>query len=46
MSNIIESHNLSKVYNPDTIPVNAVNGVNLQVEGRRIYRPCGAFGFG
>ncbi|HEY8782455.1 MAG TPA: ABC transporter ATP-binding protein [Mucilaginibacter sp.] len=32
MSNIIESHNLSKVYNPDTIPVNAVNGVNLQVE--------------
>jgi putative ABC transport system ATP-binding protein len=32
MSNIIESHNLSKVYNPDTIPVNAVNGVDLQVE--------------
>jgi len=32
MSNIIESHNLTKVYNPDTIPVNAVNGVNLQVE--------------
>jgi len=32
MSHIIESHNLSKVYNPDTIPVNAVNGVNLQVE--------------
>ncbi|BAU53185.1 ABC transporter ATP-binding protein [Mucilaginibacter gotjawali] len=32
MSNIIESHNLLKVYNPDTIPVNAVNGVNLQIE--------------
>src|SRR5271166_6224284 len=32
MSNIIESHNLSKVYNPDTIPVNAINGVDLQVE--------------
>ena len=32
MNNIIESHNLSKVYNPDTIPVCAVNGVNLQVE--------------
>ncbi len=32
MSNIIESHNLSKVYNPDTIPVNAVSGVDLQVE--------------
>ncbi|MFI5137086.1 MAG: ABC transporter ATP-binding protein [Sphingobacteriales bacterium] len=32
MSNIIESHNLSKVYNPNTIPVNAVSGVNLQVE--------------
>ena len=32
MSNIIESHNLSKVYNPDTIPVQAVSGVDLQVE--------------
>jgi putative ABC transport system ATP-binding protein len=32
MSNIIESHNLSKVYNPDTIPVNAVSGVDLKVE--------------
>lgn len=32
MSNIIESHNLSKVYNPDTIPVNAVSSVDLQVE--------------
>lgn len=32
MSNIIESHNLSKVYNPDTIPVQAVSGVDLHVE--------------
>jgi len=32
MSNIIESHNLSKVYNPDTIPVYAVNGVDLHIE--------------
>lgn len=32
MSYIIESHNLSKVYNPDTIPVYAVNGVDLHVE--------------
>ena len=32
MSNIIESHNLSKVYNPDTIPVNAVSGVDLHIE--------------
>ena len=32
MSNIIEAHNLSKVYNPDTIPVKAVSGVDLQVE--------------
>ncbi len=32
MNNIIESHNLSKVYNPKTIPVYAVNGVNLHVE--------------
>jgi putative ABC transport system ATP-binding protein len=32
MNNVIESHNLSKIYNPDTIPVCAVNGVDLQVE--------------
>jgi putative ABC transport system ATP-binding protein len=32
MSNVIEAHNLSKVYNPKTIPVNAVNGVDLQIE--------------
>jgi len=32
MSNVIESHNLSKVYNPDTIPVYAVDGVDLQIE--------------
>jgi putative ABC transport system ATP-binding protein len=32
MNNIIESHNLSKVYNPNTIPVQAVSGVDLQVE--------------
>src|SRR5580693_5145722 len=32
MNNIIETQNLSKVYNPDTIPVNAVNGVDLHVE--------------
>jgi|SRR6185312_121516 len=32
MSYIIESHNLSKVYNPDTIPVYAVNGVDLHIE--------------
>jgi hypothetical protein len=32
MSYIIETHNLSKIYNPDTIPVNAVNGVDLHIE--------------
>jgi putative ABC transport system ATP-binding protein len=32
MSYIIESRNLSKIYNPDTIPVNAVNGVDLHIE--------------
>jgi len=31
MHNIIESHRLSKVYNPHTIPVCAVNGVDLQI---------------
>jgi putative ABC transport system ATP-binding protein len=32
MSNVIEAHNLSKVYNPKTIPVYAINGVDLQIE--------------
>ncbi|HZY37910.1 MAG TPA: ABC transporter ATP-binding protein [Mucilaginibacter sp.] len=32
MGNIIESHHLSKTYNPDTIPVHAVNHVDLVVE--------------
>ncbi|MFI5151284.1 MAG: ABC transporter ATP-binding protein [Bacteroidia bacterium] len=32
MSILLESHQLSKVYNPDTIPVYAVNGVDLQIE--------------
>jgi putative ABC transport system ATP-binding protein len=32
MSTILESINLSKVYNPKTIPVHAVNGVNLKIE--------------
>jgi putative ABC transport system ATP-binding protein len=32
MSHVIETHNLSKVYNPNTIPVYAVNGVDLQIE--------------
>src|SRR5579863_9299 len=31
MSNVIESQHLSKVYNPKTIPVYAVSGVDLQV---------------
>jgi putative ABC transport system ATP-binding protein len=32
MRNIIESHHLSKTYNQDTIPVHAVNNVDLAVE--------------
>src|SRR5580704_4718303 len=32
MGNIIESHHLSKTYNPDTVPVHAVNHVDLAVE--------------
>lgn len=32
MNTLIESHNLSKVYNPKTIPVYAVNGVDLHIE--------------
>ncbi|MAT54086.1 MAG: macrolide ABC transporter ATP-binding protein [Saprospirales bacterium] len=29
---VIETINLSKVYNPDTVPVHALNGVNLEIE--------------
>lgn len=29
---VIETHNLSKTYNPDTVPVHALNGVNLAIE--------------
>jgi len=32
MNTLIEIHNLSKVYNPKTIPVCAVNGVDLKIE--------------
>ncbi|HRI27795.1 MAG TPA: ABC transporter ATP-binding protein [Chitinophagales bacterium] len=32
MSIVIETQNLSKVYNPDTIPVYAVNQVNLKIQ--------------
>lgn len=32
MNNIIESHNLSKVYNAETIPVYALSGVDLHIE--------------
>ena len=30
--NVIETHQLEKVYNPDSIPVHAINGVSLHVE--------------
>ncbi|MBI1767168.1 MAG: ABC transporter ATP-binding protein [Bacteroidetes bacterium] len=32
MKTVIEAHNLSKVFNPETIPVRAINGVDLFVE--------------
>ncbi|GAB4150286.1 MAG: ABC transporter ATP-binding protein [Bacteroidia bacterium] len=32
MKTVIDAHEISKVYNPDTIPVYAVNGVHLHVE--------------
>ena len=30
--NVIETHQIEKVYNPDTIPVHALNGVDLTIE--------------
>lgn len=29
---VIDAHNISKIYNPDTLPVPAVNGVHLHIE--------------
>jgi putative ABC transport system ATP-binding protein len=46
MHNIIETHHLSKTYNPDTIPVYAINGVNLQVEEGEFIALVGPSGSG
>jgi len=46
MHNIIETHNLSKTYNPDSIPVYAVNGVNLKVEEGEFIALVGPSGSG
>ena len=32
MNTVIDAHNISKVYNPETIPVYAVNNVHLHLE--------------
>ena len=32
MNAVIDAHNISKVYNPNTIPVYAVNNVHLHLE--------------
>ena len=32
MNTVIDAHNISKVYNPNTIPVYAVNNVHLHLE--------------
>lgn len=32
MQTVIDAHNLSKIYNPDTVPVHAVNNVHLHLE--------------
>lgn len=29
---VIDAHNITKVYNPETVPVNAINGVHLHLE--------------
>lgn len=32
METIIDAHNITKIYNPDTVPVYAINGVHLHLE--------------
>jgi len=32
METIIDAHDITKVYNPDTVPVHAINGVHLHLE--------------
>jgi putative ABC transport system ATP-binding protein len=43
---IIETHQLYKTYNPDTVPVHAVNGVNLNVEKGEFTAVVGPSGSG
>ena len=32
METIIDAHNITKIYNPETVPVYAINGVHLHLE--------------
>lgn len=44
--NVIETHQLEKVYNPDSIPVHAINGVSLDVEAGEFTALVGPSGCG
>lgn len=44
--NVIETHQLEKVYNPDKIPVHAINGVSLNVEAGEFTALVGPSGCG
>ena len=46
MKTVIDAHEISKVYNPDTIPVYAVNGVHLHVEEGEFIALVGPSGSG
>lgn len=46
MDTIIDAHNISKIYNPDTIPVYAVNNVHLHVHAGEFTALVGPSGSG
>ncbi len=46
MNTVIDAHNISKVYNPETIPVYAVNNVHIHLEGGEFTALVGPSGSG
>jgi len=45
-NNVIEFENIKKIYNPDTIPVNALNGVTLSIKKGSFWAIMGTSGSG
>jgi putative ABC transport system ATP-binding protein len=44
MKTVIDAHNISKIYNPDTIPVRGVDDVHLHIERGEFTALVGSIG--